>query len=291
VFYDTVSGTCFTNASTGVLAYSGSVTNTVTFSAAVSESLYNGRVAKWTGAGDPMNAKDSRNWQISHWGEPLEDAIPERGTLIGGCTLSADADWSALAATDTWVQPVEYIDVVKGVYLDTEFCPDSNTRVVMDVTVDNITSENPYPFRLFAVYTNSWKNGAFCLGNDEKGLFSSFGNSGGTDHDTDTWIPVGRHKVDYNKGEVWVDGIKKKTRTGAFVLDKALYLFLTNNKGAADATNAEPFRFHSCQIYDNGTLVRDYVPVTVGGAVKMYDRKNGSVVEFGRKSGNEQILA
>jgi hypothetical protein len=291
VFYDTVSGTCFSNAGTGALAYSGSVTNAVAFSAAVSESLYNGRVAKWTGAGDPMNAKDPRNWQISQWGEPLEDVIPERGTLIGGCTLSADADWSALAATDTWVQPVEYIDVVKGVYLDTEFCPDSNTRVVMDVTVRNITLDKPYPFRLFAVYTNSWKNGAFCLGNDERGLFSSFGNSGGTDHDTATWIPVGRHKVDYNKGVVWVDGIKKKTRTGAFVLDKALYLFLTNNKGAADATNAEPFRFHSCQIYDNGTLVRDYVPVTVGGAVKMYDRKNGSVVEFGRKSGNEQILA
>ena len=291
VFVDTVSGVCVANAGTGTLAYSGSTTNTVAIAAAVSESLYNGRVAKWTGAGDPMNAKDSRNWQISQLGEPLEDAIPENGTLIGGCTLSADADWSALAATDTWVQPVEYIDVVKGVYLDTGFCPDSNTRVVMDVTVRNITSDKPYPFRLFAVYTNSYKNGAFCLGNDQKGLFSSFGNSGGTDHDTATWIPVGRHKVDYNKGVVWVDGIKKKEHIGAFVLDKALYLFLTNNKGAADSSNAGPFRFHSCQIYDNGTLVRDYAPVTVGGAVKMYDRKNGCIVEFGRKSGNEQILA
>ena len=289
VFFDTVSGVCITNAGTGTLAYSGSTTNTVAIAAAATESLYNGRVATWTGGGDASDATDSDNWSVTDMGIPVADAIPANGTKIAGCTLAADADWSALASTDTWVQPVEYADVVKGVYVDTGFCPDSNTRVVMDVTISDISNGKPYPFRLFGVYTNSYKIGAFCLGNDMKGLFSSFGNSGGTYDDTNTWIPVGRHTVDYDKGVVKMDGTATKTRTGTFVLDKALYLFLTNDKGTASDSNAGPFRFHSCQIYDNGTLVRDYVPVTVGGVAKIYDRKHNTIVEFRKVNGTEIV--
>ena len=289
VFYDTVSGACFANAGTGTLSYSGATTNNVAVAAAATESLYNGRVAVWTGNGNPKDATDANNWSVTNVGIPVPGAIPGNGTKIAGCTLAADADWSALASTDTWVQPVEYADVVKGVYVDTGFCPDSNTRVVMDVTISDISNGKPYPFRLFAVYTNSYNKGAFCLGNDIKGLFSSFGNSGGTDDDTNTWIPVGRHTVDYDKGVVKVDGTATKTRTGTFALDKALYLFLTNDKGTASGSNAGPFRFHSCQIYDNGTLVRDYVPVTVGGVAKIYDRKHNTIVEFRKVNGTEIV--
>lgn len=289
VLYDTVTGECFANAGTGTLDYSGNTTNTVAVAAAATDSLCNGRVAVWTGNGNPKDATDANNWSVTNVGIPVPGAIPGNGTKIAGCTLAADADWSALASTDTWVQPVEYADVVKGVYVDTGFCPDSNTRVVMDVTISDISNGKPYPFRLFAVYTNSYNKGAFCLGNDMKGLFSSFGNSGGTYDDTNTWIPVGRHTVDYDKGVVKMDGTATKTRAGTFVLDKALYLFLTNDKGTASDSNAGPFRFHSCQIYDNGTLVRDYVPVTVGGVAKIYDRKHNTIVEFRKVNGTEIV--
>ena len=110
VFYDTVSGKCFANAGTGTLAYSGSTTNTVAIAAAATESLYNGRVATWTGGGDASDATDSDNWSVTDMGIPVADAIPANGTKIAGCTLAADADWSALAATGTWIQPVEYVD-------------------------------------------------------------------------------------------------------------------------------------------------------------------------------------
>lgn len=289
VFYDTVSGACFANAGTGTLAYSGSMTNTVAIAAAATESLYNGRVATWTGGGNASDATDPDNWSVTDMGIPVAGAIPANGTIIAGCTLAADADWSALEGTATWIQPVEYVDVVKGVYVDTEFCPNSNTRVVMDVTISAITGDDPYPFRLFGVYTNTWNNGAFCLGNDKKGLFSAFDTAAGTDNDTSTWIPVGRHTVDYDKGVVKVDGTTTKTRTATFTLDKALYLFLTNDKGTVSDSNAGPFRFHSCQIYDNGTLVRDYVPVIVGGVAKIYDRKNAELVEFKKKAGTETV--
>ena len=100
VFYDTVSGTCIANAGTGTLAYSGSTTNTVACAAGASDAIYNGRVATWTGGGDTSDATDPDNWSITYCGAAVADAIPADGTKIAGCTLAADADWSAIAQTN-----------------------------------------------------------------------------------------------------------------------------------------------------------------------------------------------
>ena len=292
VFYDTVSGKCFANAGTGTLAYSGSTTNTVAIAAAATESLYNGRVATWTGGGDASDATDSDNWSVTDMGIPVADAIPANGTKIAGCTLAADADWSALAATGTWIQPVEYVDVAAGAYIDTEFNPNQATRIVMDITVQ---SESEY---WFGAMTNTFSSGVFCAANDGRGyLYTGFGNAGGSD--SNKAVPnESRVTIDYYGGVFKTNGVTVTTRTYAsdFQLDRSLYLFCQNRYDSKNPETPNPYcpgtqviRFHSCQIYDNGTLVRDYVPVTVGGGVKIYDRKNAELVEFKKKAGTETV--
>ena len=294
VFYDTVSGACFANAGTRTLAYSGSKTNTVAIAAAATESLYNGRVATWTGGGDASDATDSDNWSVTDMGIPVADAIPANGTKIAGCTLAANADWSALAATGTWIQPVEYVDVAAGAYIDTEFNPNQATRIVMDITVQ---SESEY---WFGAMTNTFRSGVFCAANDGRGyLYTGFGNAGGSD--SNKAVPnESRVTIDYYGGVFKTNGVTVTTRTYAsdFQLDRSLYLFCQNRYDSKNPETPNPYcpvtqviRFHSCQIYDNGTLVRDYVPVTVGGGVKIYDRKNAELVEFKKKAGTETVTS
>ena len=289
VFYDTVSGECFANAGTGTLAYDSSAetTNTVAVAAAATESLYNGRVAVWTGGGNPKDATDAQNWNVTDCGISAPGAIPGNGTKIADSSLAADADWSALAHTDTWIQPVEYVDVIKGVYVDTGIYPDNNTRVVMDVTVQS--SEEYW----FGAWNNGYKSGAYAVGNNGRRVYIGYGNDGGGKINA---LANGRCELDFSNGVFKVNGAVKYTMQSqnAFQVNYTLFLF-GQDRGDADPhltqQSAQNIRFHSCQIYDNNMLVRDYVPVTVGGVAKIYDRKNNAIVEFLKVNGTEVVNA
>ena len=286
VFYDTVSRACFTNAGTGTLDYSGDVTNTVAITSATTDAIFHGRAATWTGGGNALDATDPLNWNVLDSGVPVAGAIPTNGTRIESCTLAANADWSAIAWPGTWIQQVEYVDAANGVYVDTGFCPNQNTRVVMDVTVQG-GGAYEYWFGVFKAYNEE----AFAVGNTKDNVYSGFGNTGGGNGKA---VASGRHTIDYDKGVLKVDGTTHTTRSGqTFQLDKSIYLFMQNRQGTpyAETSLQKVIRFHSCQIYDDGTLVRDYVPVVVGGAAKLYDRKNEVLVEFQKKAGTEMAVA
>ena len=72
---------------------------------------------------------------------------------------------------------------------------------------------------------------------------------------------------------VW-DGVPSSTPySGQIYKGGSLYLFANNNQG--NAANHAYAKVYSCQIYDNGTLVRDFVPCTnATGAVGLYDVVN-----------------
>lgn len=287
VLYDTVTGECFANAGTGTLDYSGDETNRVAVAAAATDSLYNGRVAVWTGGGNPKDATDAQNWNVTDCGISAPGAIPGNGTKIADSTLAADADWSALAYTDTWIQPVEYVDVIKGVYVDTGIYPDNNTRVVMDVTVQ---STGEY---WFGAWNNGYTSGAYAVCNDVDTVYIGYGNDGGGKIKA---LTNGRCELDFSDGVLKVNGAVKYTMQSqdAFQVNYTLFLFgqdRGNENPHLNQKSAQNIRFHSCQIYDNNTLVRDYVPVTVGGVAKIYDRKNNAIVEFLKVGGTEVVNA
>ena len=292
-FYDTVSGTFFAKSGTGgALAYdtSASVTNTIAKPAAFSAAIATGMTAYWTGAGDRQNVNDPANWSCTDATGAAVVSAPDVRTLVkiegattfnvpAGQTLSyasiefnnvslaADCDWRGLAAVNTPVAPVAltYLDAPRGSYIDTGFKPNEKTRVVLDVTV---RGNKEY---WLGAWNTSYNTGAYAVCNDEGGIYSGFGNSGGGSQPV---IANGRHTIDFDGGVVKVDGNVHTDRSGqVFQVNYNLYLFAQNRIGVATPrTGQTTIRLHACQIYDNGMLVRDYVPVRFGGTVCLYDR-------------------
>ena len=161
----------------------------------------------------------------------------------------------ALATLPAAAQVESYIDAPKGAYIDTGFKPDSNTRVVMDVDVQGAGEY------WFGAWNVAWNNGAFAVCNDGGNVYVAYG-SGDQCGGNGSVVPSGRHTIDFDKGVFKVDGNVHTTRTGTFgQLNYNLYLFAQNRSGTAGTYGTQgTIRCYSCQIYDDGTLVRDFVP-------------------------------
>ncbi len=251
--------------------------------------------AKWIGGGDRTLITDPLNWQcFDAEGNEIENAIPYASTtevtitgettfnfpegqsviwkslaITGSVSLAANCDWRGLGLLHV---TNEYTDVPKGQYIDTGFKPNQDTRVVMDVTVQNAREY------WFGAWNSGYNSGAYAVGNDAGGIYTGYGNQGGTDINL---LADGRHTIDYNKGKLIIDGETVKTRSANdFLVNYNLYLFAQNRTGSA---SIEPdqgtIRCHSCKIYANGTLVRDYVPATLGEVAGFWDNCNNYFVQ------------
>ncbi len=313
VFYDKVTGKVFANAGSGALGYdtAANVTETIPFTTACSAALPMALTAYWTGLGDLANVNDPANWACTNAaGAEVAGACPDASAIVfvrgattfnvpagqslsynelkfENCSLAANCDWSGLATVNTLapVYALQYLDAPKNAYIDTGFAPNNNTRVVFDVTVRG-TLES-----WFGVSDDSsgnwWKTKVFGVSNDGRGVYSGFGNLGGT---AGSVAANGRHTIEFDKGVFKVDSATHTTHSGqTFQLQRSLYLFADHRPNDVNIKNNNPaIRFHACQIYDNGTLVRDYVPVLYGGEACLFDKVNR---EYARNIGSGAFAA
>ncbi len=166
---------------------------------------------------------------------------------------------------------VEYIESSGTQYIDTDFIPNQDTRVVMD-------------FDLISAYsTYAWIT-LFASRNGNANTFGTFSNSALT-ITYDTYASAngnrsvslrGRHIVDKNKNETFVDG----TSIGAFsyVLFTGTVQLRLLRDNQPNGGDVHPFvgKLYSCKIYDNGTLVRNFIPcINSAGTAGLYDIVNG----------------
>lgn len=300
-FYETVSGKVFYPKGGGGSWCSGSTTGVVpdAMISAVSSPFSVGVHAYWTGGGDRANVNDAANWvATNNLGEAVASAAPDTDTIVhiagnttfnlsagqslsyrtidfGNVSLDADCDWRGLSGSSTaaWTNSIvfyDYIDVHRS-FVNTGFKPNNNTRVVMDV---DVKARDEY---WFGAWNSAYNKGAYAAGNDASGIYLGFGNAGGTGNGG-LVLPT-RHEISYSGGVLSVDGVQKQTCSfgSAFQVNYPLYLFCQNRQGTAtwrtgNSGAALPMRCYSCQIYDNGTLVRDFVPASVDSMVSLYDK-------------------
>lgn len=160
---------------------------------------------------------------------------------------------------------IEYIEAaVKGPYIDTGFIPDSNTRVVLDAEVPDSSSA------VYVLGVNDWTTGKrFQIRCTTSGTTytSDYGSAG-----TNTQVTAaGRLIFDKNKN-ICTIGSKSVSQT------VSTFECLSNLKLLAGVTtsgshSASPGKIYSCQIYDNGVLIRDYKPVkNKEGVCGLYDK-------------------
>lgn len=155
-----------------------------------------------------------------------------------------------------------YIQSTGTQYIDTGFKANNNTRVVADAQFVSTSS----PQVLFGGRTSAGSKNYTLMLTD--GVFRS--NYNGTY--TQTWS-VGlttKRTFDKNKETTTIDGTSQSYTNATFQCDYNLLLFALNNAGTVQWYSS--VRLYSCQVYDNGTLIRDYVPcINPDGVVGLYD--------------------
>lgn len=162
---------------------------------------------------------------------------------------------------------LEYIESTGTQYIDTGFKPNNNTRVVMDAQFLSTPSGNTALFG--ARTTSTSKNYAmlFIPPNfraDYNNVYSQ------------TWAVTAttRRVYDKNKETTIIDGTTKSYTNFSFQADYTLTLAAINAAGTVQWFSS--LRIYTCQIYDNGTLIRDYIPcISADDTVGLYDAVNG----------------
>ena len=182
--------------------------------------------------------------------------------------MAEKAEWRGLPSG---YMQVEYIESSGTQYIDSMFKPNQDTRVVLDFQV---TAENSdLSANVVFGARSSASSKAFAVQwNTSNDNFQHFYNNGYDNLDFGKFDI--RQIVEMNKNVFSLNG-ETHTRTYAsFQCAYALYLFALNNAGTVAFYSK--MRLYSCQIYDNGTLIRDYVPcLNASGTAGLYDMANG----------------
>ena len=164
---------------------------------------------------------------------------------------------------------VEDIEATGTQYIDTGFKPNQDTRVVMDAQMTSISGAAFYFGARATGYINSF---AVLYSGSASALRSTYGSENLTFSSTDY---TARVMIDKNK-TLCRRGNETLTHTASnFQNAYNMYLFASNEFGTVGSL--AKMRLYSCQIYDNDTLVRDFVPCTnSNGTVGLYDMVGGS---------------
>lgn len=157
---------------------------------------------------------------------------------------------------------VEYIQSSGTQYIDTGFKPNQDTRVVMYGY--NESSNSAWIYGAW----NSANSGAFAyLSVNRYYMYGSQQINANS-------ISTGEFTLDHKKNSFTLNGTTISGDSETFTCNYSLYLFALNVGGSVSSGKLTG-KLYSCEIYDNGTLVRDYVPCkNPDGIIGLYDLVN-----------------
>lgn len=166
---------------------------------------------------------------------------------------------------------LEHIESTGTQYIDTGFVPDGNTRVIMDVQLTSIGSvENSSNAVFFGsrATVSSQNYSMMCAAG---ALRTGYNKTNESPFSID---PLTRVTIDKDGETTTINGETHSFTAATFEAPGNMYLLALNQKGTLRWLASA--KLYSCQVYDNGTLVRDYVPcINPSGVVGLYDMANG----------------
>ena len=148
---------------------------------------------------------------------------------------------------------LEWIESDGLQYIDTMFYPNNNTRVVMSMQLMKDLSSTSALFG--ARISASESNYAFLYAGSTGSMRSDYGSKY-----TQYFDYIGTEKtiIDKDKGTTSVNEVTQSYGSSSFSCPYSLCLFCINSAGVKQWFI--PMRLYYCKIYDNGVLVRDFVP-------------------------------
>lgn len=156
-----------------------------------------------------------------------------------------------------------YIQSSGTQYINTGFNPNQDTRVVMDIQA---TGASGIYFTFGARQANT--SNSFCFFHYE-GWQADYQTSNNRQSLSGVAFTDRLH-VDFNKSVCTANDATASFTDATFQAPVAMVLLAVNTNGTISGQiSAKVF---SCQIYDNGTLVRDFIPcISDAGAIGLYD--------------------
>ena len=172
------------------------------------------------------------------------------------------------AAPRNFVNFVSYTQSSGTQYINTGFKPNQNTRVVMDAQYAKTTAGTEFYFGVRDKSNVSEFN--MRIRDNSAAFLSEYGND--TNGVALTADFTQRLIIDFNKTAVKVASASGTHPARTFQCNYELCLFALNSGGSMSAYSTA-LRVFSCQVYDNGTLVRDLWPCyDPEGVACMYDK-------------------
>jgi hypothetical protein len=172
-------------------------------------------------------------------------------------------------------------------YIDTGYIPNNNTSIVMDMKLNSQGTEET----IFGSWGSAGKNSFYLqLTGDGYGrtyAFAFYGKSGYVDSESvqQTVNASDRLRIDINKDRTIIGDEVFDTSYAdlTFTCNYSMALFGASYDGSF--TRYGKMTLYSCQIYDNGTLVRDFVPCSNSiGTRGLYDVVNGKFYPPGSRT-------
>lgn len=165
---------------------------------------------------------------------------------------------------------LDYIESSGTQYIDTGFTPKGNSRVVMDFENMLIPADAA---ALFGARTDTEKN-VFGMWFDTTAVQPHYGSVGYNTKPIAVASYNVRQMYDLNKGVATVGGTSVTFSQLTFNSSCALTLLAMNTNGEVDERRASG-KIYSAKVYDNGTLVRDFIPCkNASGAIGLWDNVN-----------------
>ena len=160
-----------------------------------------------------------------------------------------------------------YIESTGTQYINTGFIPNNNTKAICDAELISGTNNISVPFGTY----ESGSNRFALMYHHQLGWTHWVGGASGQC----AGEQLGRHTFTLTGTSLIVDSATKTFTTAAFTGSVPMFVFGINYTGYLDY--AASMRLYSCKIYDNGALVRDFVPCrNASNVVGLYDLKNGA---------------
>lgn len=169
---------------------------------------------------------------------------------------------------------LEYIQSSGTQYIDTNFKPDGETTVNIAFQTSSVPDNLNDTLPVYGTATD-YNSNAFEFWT----LSGGFATYGSQDYKSNLGITTGKkHTVSQAKNVLTVDGTSYTFTKQTFTAPYSLLLFATHRSGGIKiCASAANLKIYSCEIYNNGTLVRNFIPAkNSGGTIGLYDLVNSA---------------
>lgn len=182
---------------------------------------------------------------------------------------------------------IEYLEGSGTQYIDTGYIPNNNTRIECVYNVKDVTQSHRIVLGCAdSANATDAKNGIIIIRLQSGPSRFGFGNGSGTVYQSDDYSQLNtEYKVYFDKNNIYInDTLVKTLPISEWTANNSLRLF-----GRAPWTSYLLNGYLKyCKIWDDVTLVRDYIPVRVVQVGYMYDKVSGQL--FGNSGTGNFIL-